>query len=174
MIALLLAIAGSIQDPLAQVRADEARRVAVVARCAPAVCSVMAMDEPGGGSGVVIHPHGYVLTNFHVVGAPDKGHRPKEPKLPPLLLQAWRDEHLPLGAAHYRNRKVGLPDGELYEAIVLGIDPGSDLAVLRIVPKHDGQTFPFCRSATATGCWSARRCSRWATRSCWRPTSRRR
>lgn len=145
MIALLLAITGSIQDPLAQVRADEARRTAVVARCAPAVCSVMAMDEPGGGSGVVIHPHGYVLTNFHVVGEPDKGHRPKEPKLPPLLLAAWRDEHLPRGASHYKNRKVGLPDGELYEAIVLGIDPGSDLAVLRILPKHDGQTFPFCR-----------------------------
>ncbi|MFN9333857.1 MAG: hypothetical protein ACK6D1_14800, partial [Planctomycetota bacterium] len=31
------------QDPLAAVRADEARRVALVARCAPAVCAVMAM-----------------------------------------------------------------------------------------------------------------------------------
>ena len=43
----------------------------------------------------------------------------------------WREEHLPHGKHHYRNKKVGLPDGELYEAVVLGIDPGSDLAVLR-------------------------------------------
>jgi S1-C subfamily serine protease len=64
------------QDPLAAVRADEARRVALVARCAPAVCAVMAMDEPGGGSGVVFDPRGYVLTNYHVVGEPDPKWRP--------------------------------------------------------------------------------------------------
>ena len=105
---------------------------------------VMAMDAPGGGSGVVFDPRGFVLTNFHVVGSPDEGYRPQEPVLPAAELEVWRQENLPRGSAHYRNKKVGMPDGELYEAVVLGIDPGSDLAVLRLVPKRDGQTWPFC------------------------------
>ncbi|MFO0311776.1 MAG: trypsin-like peptidase domain-containing protein, partial [Planctomycetota bacterium] len=154
------------QDPLAAVRADEARRVALVARCAPAVCAVMAMDEPGGGSGVVFDPRGYVLTNYHVVGEPDpKWQPPRQPAVPDAELQAfraqhpaaddaavaaftarwqeaWRREHAPRGSRHYRAKKVGLPDGELYEAVVLGIDPGSDLAVLRLLPKRAGQTWP--------------------------------
>ncbi|MFN7587680.1 MAG: trypsin-like peptidase domain-containing protein, partial [Planctomycetota bacterium] len=127
MMFALLSVVGLFQDPIPAVRADEARRVEVVARCAPAVCSVMAMDAPGGGSGVVIDPRGYVLTNFHVVGSPDEGYRPPEPVLPAAELEAWRHENLPRGSAHYRNKKVGMPDGELYEAVVLGIDPGSDL-----------------------------------------------
>lgn len=143
MLALALAF-GAVQDPFAAVQASEARRVATVARCAPAVCSVMAMDAPGGGSGVVFDPRGFVLTNFHVVGEPDKGYRPSVPDLPAGEVEAWRAEHLPRGAAHYRNKKVGMPDGELYEAVVLGIDPGSDLAVLRLLPKRHGQTWPFC------------------------------
>ena len=84
MMLALLSVVGLFQDPIAAVRADEARRVEVVARCAPAVCSVMAMDAPGGGSGVVFDPRGYVLTNFHVVGEPDEGYRPSEPPLPPV------------------------------------------------------------------------------------------
>lgn len=157
------------QDPLAAVQAAAARRVEVIARCAPAVCSVMAMDAPGGGSGVIIDPAGFVLTNYHVVGDADKDHllpaspepspdelaafrsaRPDaatidERKLIEAWQAAWRDEHHPRGAQHYRNKKVGLPDGQLYEAVVLGIDPGSDLAVLRLLPKRDGQTWPHCR-----------------------------
>lgn len=155
------------QEPLALVRADEAARVAVIAACAPAVCSVMAMDGPGGGSGVVFDPAGFVLTNYHVVGEPDADFRPPDAPPPPEdeiaafrrarpdagdgdvaawivdWQQQWRDEHHPRGLRHYRNRKVGMPDGLLYEAVVLGIDPGSDLAVLRLLPKHPGQTWPW-------------------------------
>ncbi len=155
------------QDPIAAARADEAARVAVIARCSPAVCSVMAMDAPGGGSGVVIDPAGFVLTNYHVVGEPDKEHvLPSPPKPPDAELaayraegartdadvaawtkawqQRWREEHHPRGVRHYRNKKIGMPDGLLYEAVVLGIDPGSDLAVLRLLPKRPGQTWPSC------------------------------
>jgi S1-C subfamily serine protease len=130
------------QDPLATVRAAETQRVALMASCAPAVCSVMSMDAPGGGSGVVFAPAGFVLTNYHVVGEPDKEWGPPKPPAGTDAEQAaWRAEHVPPGKRHYRNKKVGLPDGELYEAIVLGIDPGSDLAVLRLLPKRAGQTF---------------------------------
>ncbi|MCU0862702.1 MAG: trypsin-like peptidase domain-containing protein [Planctomycetes bacterium] len=140
---LTLSLAFASQDPQAPVLAAERERIALVARCAPAVCSVMGMDEPGGGSGVVFDPRGYVLTNYHVVGEPDKGWKPPEaPAGSDAERAAWAIEHHPRGARQYRNKKVGLPDGELYEAVVLGIDPGSDLAVLRLLPKHPGQTWP--------------------------------
>ena len=168
IIALSLALT-AFQDPLAEAQANEARRVAVVARCTPAVCSVMSMDAPGGGSGVIFDPAGFVLTNYHVVGEPDDNYKPPQaPAAPPAseleafrrgkpdatdadvaaFTQAWRErwevEHRPRGSRHYRNKKVGLPDGQLYEAVVLGIDPGSDLAVLRLLPRRDGQTWPHC------------------------------
>lgn len=175
------------QDPdLAAVLAAEARRVEVVARVAPAVCSVMDLESAGGGSGVIIDPLGFVLTNYHVVGAPEQepAEVPKDPNLLERLLQrrreilpeppepppeavaewqgqnpdageadrrqfveqwqqAWREEHHPRGARHYRPVKVGLPDGRLYRATVLGIDPGSDLAVLLLEPRADGMPWPF-------------------------------
>jgi S1-C subfamily serine protease len=166
---MLLAVLAScaMQDPIDAVVASEARRVAVIDRCAQAVCSVMSMDSPGGGSGVIIDPAGFLLTNYHVVGQPDKDYKLPEPPEPPAeVLEEWRSktpggsdeeaafvakwkerwqrEHQPSGKAHYKNKKIGLPDGRLYEGVVLGIDPGSDLAVVRLLPKEEGQTWPYC------------------------------
>jgi S1-C subfamily serine protease len=158
-----------IQDPIDAVSAMESQRVATIDRCALAVCSVMSMDAPGGGSGVVIDAAGFVLTNYHVIGQPDKGYQPEDPPEPPAeTLEAWRNdaatpidadaeerfivnwkaewrrEHQSSGASHYKNKKIGLPDGELYEGIVMGVDPGSDLAVIRMLPKKEGQTWHYC------------------------------
>lgn len=167
---MLLAVLAScvMQDPIDAVAASETRRVAVIDRCAQAVCSVMSMDSPGGGSGVIFDPAGFLLTNYHVVGKPDKDYElPKPPKPPEAVIEQWRaehpdatdeqqtafvtswqtewqKEHQPSGASHYKNKKIGLPDGKLYEGVVLGIDPGSDLAVIRLLPKEEGQTWPFC------------------------------
>ena len=44
----------------------EAERVAVVAKASSATLAVFAKAGKGGGSGVVISPDGYALTNFHV------------------------------------------------------------------------------------------------------------
>lgn len=170
MIFVCAAVLCGMQDPdLAAVVASESRRAGVIERCSLAVCSVMAMDAPGGGSGVVFDPAGFVLTNYHVVGEADDdyklpqppepgeadlaGFRRKNPEATPDAEQQfvarwkddWRAQHLPRGRSHYRNKKVGLPDGQLYEAEVLGIDPGSDLAVLRLLPKKTGQQWPYCR-----------------------------
>lgn len=166
---MLLAVLAScvMQDPIDAVVQSEARRVAVIDRCSKAVCSVMSMDSPGGGSGVIFDPAGFVLTNFHVIGQPDKGYKPKDPPEPPdEVLEAWRKktgggeeeedkfveqwqadwrrEHQSSGSAHWKNKKIGLPDGRLYEGVVLGVDPGSDLAVIRLLPKEEGQTWPYC------------------------------
>jgi S1-C subfamily serine protease len=188
----------------AAVRAAQAARAAVVARVAPAVCSVMPLDAQGGGSGVIIDPLGFVLTNFHVVqrrqGRPGPGPEPEpelgtgevrrqlEPLFPHLPWErfeeikravhaadvpAWfrdRDEYerfkgkldelrgwlpQPRYAAPapdddgddpaWRVMKIGLPDGELYLADTLGIDPGSDLAILLLRPRPDGAPYPAVR-----------------------------
>src|SRR5262245_48251629 len=52
---------------LADVKKAEAERIAVVAKVRPAVTAVFSASMEGGGSGVVIDPDGYALTNFHVV-----------------------------------------------------------------------------------------------------------
>ncbi|MCC6782146.1 MAG: trypsin-like peptidase domain-containing protein [Planctomycetes bacterium] len=113
VVATGMAPAQSPDQALERVRALERERVAVMARVAPAVCSVMPLDAPGGGSGVVFDPLGFIATNFHCVGKPD-----------------------------VKRMKIGLPDGELYGATVLGVDPGSDLAVLLLDPRADGKPWP--------------------------------
>ena len=161
------------QPDVAAVRAAESRRVETIAQCSSAVCSVMDRSAPGGGSGVIFDPRGYVLTNYHVIGAPDTNAKvdkkdvlPAPPEPPAEAIAKWRSEnpdaddaaqktfvaswqeewrkqHWPVGKQHWRNKKVGLPDGELYEAVVLGVDPGSDLAVLRLIAKTEGQQWPW-------------------------------
>ncbi len=73
--------------------------MAVVDRVAPSVAQVA--DGRGAGSGVVIAPDGYVLTNAHVVE---------------------RSESV----------RVGFRDGRRLDGRVVGRDPSSDLAVLRV------------------------------------------
>ncbi len=117
LIATLLAVLSpqSPEEDLAAVLRAERARVDAMARVQPAVCSVMAKGSPGGGSGVIYDPAGFVLTNFHVVGKPE-----------------------------VREMVVGLPDGNLYEADVLGIDPGSDLAVL-LIQDDSKRPWPFAK-----------------------------
>ncbi len=101
------------QAEVSPARQAEQARIEVMAKVAPAVCSVMQKGQAGGGSGVIFDAHGFVLTNMHVVGKTET-----------------------------KEMTIGLPDGELYEASVLGVDPGSDLAVLLLKKKRDDQVFP--------------------------------
>jgi S1-C subfamily serine protease len=104
------------QEAAHAARQAEAARIAVMAKVAPAVCSVMQRGQAGGGSGVIFDPHGFVLTNMHVVGKTET-----------------------------KEMTVGLPDGELYDATVLGVDPGSDLAVLLLGKRTPDQVFPHAK-----------------------------
>ncbi|HRX86165.1 MAG TPA: trypsin-like peptidase domain-containing protein [Phycisphaerae bacterium] len=96
-------------DALEQAERAEAARVAVVARITPAVVAIYDESERGGGSGVLLDPTGYGLTNFHVVAD---------------MLESRRG----LG---------GLSDGKLYPLQVLGVDPGGDLAMFRLIADHE-------------------------------------
>ncbi|HZZ91681.1 MAG TPA: trypsin-like peptidase domain-containing protein [Usitatibacter sp.] len=85
---------------------------AAVRRVRPAVVHIAvqrAEDAPGSGSGFVITPDGYILTNSHV-------------------------------ASRARGLVVSLPDGRESEATLVGDDPDSDLAVVRLA----GQVHEWC------------------------------
>jgi len=97
--------AGGAVDP-AVVEA-EAARVAVMDRAKDAVVAVFSETGRGGGSGVVISPDGFALTNFHVTKP--SGH--------------WM--------------KCGMADGRLYDAVLVGLDPTGDVALIQLFGRDD-------------------------------------
>src|SRR5262249_45761140 len=97
-------------DP--EVLKAEAARVAVVERASQS--AVMIFAGKGGGSGVVISPAGYALSNFHVT---HEG-----------------------GTA----MKCGMADGKLYDAVIVGLDPTGDVALLKLLGRND---FPVAEMA---------------------------
>ena len=88
----------------------EAQRIATIEKAKPAVLSIFERLGRGGGSGVVISPDGYALTNFHVVQ--------------------------PCGIA----MKCGMADGRVYDAVLVGLDPTGDVAMIKLLGRDD---FPF-------------------------------
>ena len=107
-----LAHAGDARDGVEEgarlAREAEARRIATIDRVAPTVVCVYDEYERGGGSGVIIDPEGYGLTNYHVVA----------------------------GMMGTRRGLGGLSDGRLYSLEVLGIDPTGDVAMFKLVSER--------------------------------------
>ncbi|WP_449338860.1 S1C family serine protease [Stieleria tagensis] len=92
----------------------EQARVAAIDRARPSAVSVFVPGGGGGGSGVLISPDGYALTNFHVTS--------------------------PAGSF----MRCGLSDGRVYDAVLVGLDPVGDLAMIRLLGRDD---FPFATFA---------------------------
>ena len=89
------------------VRNAEQERIRVIAKAkATAVC-IFARGGHGGGSGVLISPDGFALTNYHVV-------KP---------------------AGNYM--KCGMDDGKLYDAVLVGLDPTGDVALIKLLGRTD-------------------------------------
>ena len=99
---------------LAPVLEAEARRIAVMDRAKDAVLAIFDAAGEGGGSGVVISPDGYALTNFHVVQ--------------------------PSGHA----MKCGMADRRIYDAVLVGVDPTGDVALIKLFGRDD---FPHAEPA---------------------------
>ncbi|MBC8875476.1 MAG: trypsin-like peptidase domain-containing protein [Planctomycetes bacterium] len=92
----------------------EQHRIAAIDKAMKTAVSVYARGGRGGGSGVVITPDGYALSNFHVA-------KP---------------------AGDYM--KCGMADGEVYEAVVVSIDPTGDVALIKLLGRDD---FPYTKLA---------------------------
>ena len=97
------------ESVLEQALLQDANRIQVIAKASAASIAVFSADGKGGGSGVIVTPDGFALTNYHVVK--------------------------PCGAWMH----CALPDGEIYHAALVGIDPTGDVALIKLVGR---QPFP--------------------------------
>jgi serine protease Do len=85
----------------------ERQRIEAIKRASAATVAVFDAGGQGGGSGVIVSPDGFALTNFHVAA--------------------------PCGPA----MKCGLPDGKLYDTVIVGIDPVGDVALIQLLGRDD-------------------------------------
>lgn len=83
------------------------QRVDVVRQVAATVVAIFSPDGNGGGSGVLISSDGYALSNYHVTSATGDF------------------------------MKCGLNDGHLYDAVIVGIDPTGDVALVKLLGRDD-------------------------------------
>ncbi|GIW96043.1 MAG: serine protease [Pirellulaceae bacterium] len=91
----------------AAVRQSEQERIEVMARAIRPTIAIFEPSGRGGGSGVVVTPDGYALTNFHVV-------QPCGPFM-----------------------KCGMADGQIYDAVLVGLDPTGDVALIKLFGRDD-------------------------------------
>ena len=86
---------------------SQAQRIAAIKKASAATVMVFANEGKGGGSGVIISPDGYALSNYHVVQ--------------------------PAGTA----MKCAINDGKLYDAVLVSIDPVGDVALIKLLGRND-------------------------------------
>ena len=85
----------------------ESARVETIGRISPSVVCVMAPNGEGGGSGVLISADGFAISNFHVTS----------------------------GSGSFM--KCGLDNSKLYDAVIVGIDPTGDVALIQLQGRTD-------------------------------------
>jgi S1-C subfamily serine protease len=106
-------------EPDAEVLVAEKARSETIERISRPTIAIFSADGKGGGSGVIISNDGYALTNFHVAA--------------------------PTGAA----MKVGLSDGRFVDAVLVGLDPGGDVALIKLLGAND---FPVAELGDSDTC----------------------
>jgi S1-C subfamily serine protease len=114
------------------VLAAEHRRIETIRRASDTAVAIFA-GEAGGGSGVLVSPDGYALTNFHVVQ--------------------------PAGVA----MQCGLADGRLYDAVLVGLAPretsrSSSFSAATTFPGRSSPTATMSKSATSASRPATRSC----------------
>lgn len=85
------------------VAAEEGRRAEVIERISRSTIAIFERDAGNGGSGVIVSDSGLAVTNFHVTSP-----------CGPLML-------------------VGTNDGRVHEAVLLGLDPTGDIALIQLL-----------------------------------------
>ena len=94
----------------AELQQAETARIAAIQKAIQATVGIFGPQGQGGGSGIVISPDGYALTNYHVVE----------------------------GSGAFM--KCSMPDGVLYDAVIVGIDPTGDVALIKLLGRDDFPT----------------------------------
>ena len=103
-------------DPDAIIWRVEQERIDAIASATRSTVCVFVPGGAGGGSGVLISKDGFALTNFHVSS--------------------------PAGTY----MRCGLSDGNIYDAVIVGIDPVGDLALIQLLGRDDFSTAGFVPS----------------------------
>ena len=95
----------------------EAERVALIQKLKPPVVGIFvgSGSKASAGTGVIISDDGYAVTNFHVMAG---------------------------GGEIQGTVKCGLPDGNLYDAVLVGLDKVGDIGLIKLLPLKAGQKFP--------------------------------
>jgi S1-C subfamily serine protease len=106
-VCLVSAFARASNTPPPDVLAAESQRIALMAKAAPCVLAIFDPSGQGGGSGVVISADGYALSNFHVTH--------------------------PCG----NSMQCGMSDGKVYDAVIVGLDPTGDIALIKLLGRND-------------------------------------
>lgn len=116
LLGLVLPLSARAIDPPAAVLQAEQARIQTIDRAMRTAVCVFAKEGAGGGSGVVISADGYALTNFHVVQ--------------------------PAGSY----MKCSMADDKLYDAVLVGIDPVGDVALIKLLGREDFPAAPLADS----------------------------
>lgn len=85
----------------------EQQRIDAITKAVPSAVGIFSPGGAGGGSGVVISPDGYAVTNFHVIQGCDNF------------------------------MKCSMADGNLYDAVIVGIDATGDVALIKLLGRND-------------------------------------
>lgn len=104
VLSTLQAVALDVPVPVASA---EQQRIASIAKATKSSVAIFTPDGNGGGSGVVITPDGYAVSNFHVTS--------------------------PVGDY----LKCGMADGRMYDAVIVSIDPTGDVALIKLLGRTD-------------------------------------
>ena len=105
--ALSSPVFGDSLTPDARVLQAQGERVKTIAEISAPTLAIIDSNGQGVGSGVVISPDGYALTNYHVSSA-----------CGPVL-------------------KCGMDHGALYDAVIVGIDPTGDVSLIKLFGRDD-------------------------------------
>lgn len=105
------------QDVLSKaLQKAEQQRIDAVAKAIPTAVSIFGPGGNGGGSGVVVSPDGFAITNFHVI-------------------QSCKEF-----------MKCSMADGKLYDAVIVGIDATGDVALIKLFGRDDFPSAKFADS----------------------------
>ena len=100
-------VSGQVLDLPESLSRQQQADIETVAKITRSTVCVHSPDGNGGGSGVLISDHGLAITNYHVVQ--------------------------PCGSY----MQCTLSDGKVYDAVIVGIDPTGDIALIHLLGRMD-------------------------------------